>query len=33
VIHVTNRADVDVRLGAFEFTLCHDSNLNRTVVI
>jgi len=23
VIHVTNRADVDVRLGAFEFTLCH----------
>ena len=25
VIHVTNRADVDVRLGAFEFTLCHDS--------
>ena len=27
VVHVTNRADVDVRLGAFEFTLCHDLNL------
>jgi hypothetical protein len=24
---VTNRADVDVRLGALELTLCHDSNL------
>jgi hypothetical protein len=31
VIHVTDRADVHVRLGPFEFTFSHDSLLSKVV--